>query len=199
MVKFSEDLIRSMRNFKLRMEIEDLLNAYRASLQGLVHREDEIEAAARAELGLGPTDEWPERNDFDPDDPIGELYERSADLDAQAKRGAPMVRKAFLIALFHAWERHCNARLKAKKYLTDRVNEMLLRDGRGALCDEIEVMQLAANCAKHGPGSSAKALFKKRRELFKGVTSDEDATDERLHISDGVLSIFFAAVRSASH
>ena len=198
MVQLSENLIRSMRNFQLRMEIEDLHNAYRASLQGLIHREGEIEAAARAELGLGPADEWPERNDFDPDDPIGELYERSADLDAQAKRGAPMVRKAFLIALFHAWERHCNARLKPKTYHPHDVNQMLWRDGRGAVCDEIETMQLAANCAKHGPGTSAKALFRKRADLFQGVSSDHEASDSKLRISDEVLVGFFAAVREAS-
>lgn len=198
MAPLPDSLIRSMRNFQLRMDVEDLQSAYHSSLKGLVHREDEIEALARAELGIGPTDDWPDRNDDDPDDPIAELYDRSAELDAQAQRGAPMVRKAFLIALFHAWERHLNSRLKRGQYDHQVARKTISDDGHEAQWQSIRELQLAANCAKHGPGTSCSDLYAMRPDLFPRAQSAEKASEGTLAISDETLNVFFDAVFAAS-
>ncbi|ANH05029.1 hypothetical protein shn_13915 [Shinella sp. HZN7] len=178
------------------MDVEDLQSAYRASLAGLKHSEAEIEARVRDELGLGPDDEWPHGDDADPEDPVGSVYERAGELDAQAKRGAPMVRTAFLIALFHAWERHCNTTMKTMTYVTTDVNSVLQRDGHGSSCDDVEYLQLAANCAKHGPGKSCRALFRKRPDLFPTATSETNASHSTLSIEDATLTDFFETILS---
>ncbi|GAA4169453.1 hypothetical protein [Shinella granuli] len=198
MAKLPPNLIRAMRNLQLRMDVEDLQSAYRASLIGLVHRESEIEDMVRAQLGLGPDDPWPDGNEEDPEDPVSLLYARAGELDAQAKRGAPMVRIAFLIALFHAWERHCNARMKTGKYLTENVNVILRGEGHSAFCDALEHLQLAANCAKHGPGRSCSSLFDKRPDLFPNAKSAEKASETTLSVDEDTLMDFFNTVLSVS-
>jgi hypothetical protein len=189
-----------MQNFQIRMDLEDLQSAYGASLAGLVHREAEIEIMVRSQLGLGPDDDWPVGNDDDPEDPISLLYERAGELDAQAKRGAPMVRKAFVIALFHAWERHCNARLRRDHYdhtvVRDRI---LIRDGHAAQWTVIRELQLAANCAKHGPGDSCVDLYNARPDWFPKAKTDSEASEKTLVIGEGTLNRFFAAVLTVSH
>ena len=203
MAKFPPKLIIALQNTRLRMDLEDLQNAYRSSLKGLIHREGEIEAMARAELGIGPGDDWPERNDDDPDDPIGALYDHAGDLDAQAQRGAPMVRKAFLIALFHAWERHLNARLKREQYDHQVARKTIIRDGHAAHWKSIRELHLAANCAKHGPGDSCSDLYAMRPDFFPRVQTAEKAgnampkiepSEATLVIIDDTLSVFFDAV-----
>jgi hypothetical protein len=187
-----------MRNFRLRMDVEDLQNAYRSALKGLHHREYEIENMVRAQLGMGPDDDWPDRNEDDPDDLVSLLYDHAGELDDQAKRGAPMVRKAFLIALFHAWERYCNARLKRERYDHDlAMRRILIRDGHAAQTASFRELQLAANCAKHGQGESCADLFHLRPIFFR--TSSVKKADERtLVIEEETLTRFFRAVVSVS-
>jgi hypothetical protein len=191
-------VVRAIRNFQIRMDIEDLQNAYLSALKGLLHREGEIEAMVRAELNLGPDDDWPDRDEGDLEDPVSLLYEHAGELDAQAKRGAPMVRTAFLIALFHAWERHCNARMNVEKYVTAYVNGVLMREGHESLCETIEYLQLAANCAKHGAGNSGRSLFQKRPEFFPRARTAADASEKTLHITEEALAGFFRVILSAA-
>ena len=179
------------------MDVEDLQSAYHAALGGLLHREAEIESLVRSQLDLGPDDDWPEPSD-DEDDPVSMLYEHAGELDARAKRGAPMVRTAFLIALFHAWERHMNARMKVGKYITANVNAVLVAEGHSAFTETIEHLQLSANCAKHGIGSSGKALFQKRPDLFPGAKTSSEASERKLVITEETLSSFFSAILSVS-
>lgn len=199
MAKFPPEVLRSMRNFWLRMDVDDLENAYQAALKGLVHRETEIEGMVRSQLGLGPDEEWPDRDDDDPDDPIARAYDEAGELSAQAERGAPMVRKAFVIALFHTWERHCNARLAREHYKHDLTTEKILApDGHAAVANVVHELQLTANCAKHGPGTSCRDLYQLRPEFFPRVKSPEKASEKTLLVPADALSRYFSAIRSAA-
>jgi len=198
MSRIPPGVIRAMLKFQLRMDVEDLQNAYRSALSGLVHRENEIEAMVRGQLGIGPEDDWPEPSEGEDDDPISLLYDHAGELDAQAKRGAPMVRKAFLIALFHAWERHCNARLKRDYYGLSAARGMIMRDGHATEWTAIRELQLAANCAKHGPGDSGRDLYAVRPDFFPKAKSAEQANERTLVINEDAMDRYFAAVYALS-
>ncbi|RWX60445.1 hypothetical protein EN780_32000 [Mesorhizobium sp. M4B.F.Ca.ET.089.01.1.1] len=185
MTKLSPTISKAIKQWMFKVDLTDLDEAYAGALQGLQHREDEVETMVRRQLGLGPHDEFPEPNLDDPDDPIGQLYERAGEDSAQAQRGSHLVRKAFLIALFHLWERHKKPRIaRESRAAADRSR-------LNALLDQLE---LAANCAKHPPGRSAKGIYEKRPDLFPRVATVKHASERTLVITPDVLNEFFEAV-----
>lgn len=190
--------LHAVRNYTLRISVEDIHHAYNAAIAGLQHRESEIEESVRRQLGLAPDAPFPDADPYDPDDPIGALYEDAGEQDSQAKRGAPLVRHAFLIALFHLWERHCNAQFKTKDYNSTQANTMLKAAGHESLCLSITELQLAANCAKHGRGPSGGRLFRKRPDFFPHAKDAEQANERTLLISDETLQQFFQIILEAT-
>ena len=102
-----------------KFDLEDLDEAYAGAILGLKNCEDEVEKMARSALGIGPQDKSPPENPDDPDDPVALIYERAGDDDARTNRGAHMVRKTFLIALFHLWERNHKMRYKNVRMSTE--------------------------------------------------------------------------------
>lgn len=198
MAKLPPKLVQQIQRSRLRMDVEDLQGAYLSSLSGLVHREEEIAATVRAALGLREGDDWPDRNDDDPDDPVGALYDHAGDLDEQRRRGAPMIRKAFLIALFHAWERYLNDRLKREQYDHLLARKTLIRDGHAESWSLVRDLQLAANCAKHGPGTACADLYSKRPDFFPRAPTVEKASERTLVISPEALDTFFATILAVS-
>lgn len=193
MAKLPASVLRAISNFRLATEVEDLQSAYEAALKGLIHREAEIEEMVRSQLGIGPQEPWPDVVGGE-DDPIADLYDYAGELDNQAKRGAPMVTKAFVIVLFHAWERHMNTRFKSEKYQKHQVRKELTAAGHGELFKTIEILQLCANCAKHGPGDSGRELFKKRPDLFPKIRDKEAPGEKTLVVPESLIREFFTTV-----
>lgn len=198
MAPFPSAVRQAMLNYMLRMDVEDLHAAYQAALVGLVHRQDEIEAYARDRLGLGPDDPWPDANQDDPDDPIGLLYDDAGEMDARAQRGAPMVRSAFLIALFHAWEKHWNMRLGHKHYARKEIEALLKADGKAEVVSIIHRLQLTANCAKHSTGDACKCLHGIDPSFFPRLRTGAAPSERSLVIEPDILEGFFAAVLSVT-
>lgn len=194
MPRFTPSVRRAMMNFQLRMDVEDLHGAYRAALTGLRHRESEIEAFVRGGLGIGPDDPWPEADDTGSDDPIALMYEMAGEMDAQTKRGVSMVREAFLIALFHVWERYCNRRLNTKKYDYRRVEDLLIADGFEKSVEIVDILQLTANCAKHSAGNSCSLLSAKRPSSFPRLSVGKAPSHTTLAIGADELDGFFNEV-----
>ncbi|MEQ8448247.1 MAG: hypothetical protein RIB97_01035 [Nitratireductor sp.] len=176
--------------------LDDIVAAYRAAARAHVSRPEEIETEVRRRVGIGPEDQFPDRDDDDAEDPIGRLYDEAGELEEQAGRGAHLVRKAFLIALFHHWERHCNAELKWNKYSHPR--EWLSERGKSAYAKEILELERAANCAKHGPGHSCENLYKMSCSLFPTVSTAAKASELNLVIEEPTLERFFTVVRNAA-
>lgn len=176
--------------------LDDIVAAYRAAAKAHSSRPEEIEAEVRRRLGIGPDDPFPDRDDGDEEDPVGRLYDEAGEMEKQAGRGAHLVRKAFLIALFHHWERHCNAELERKDYAHPR--GWLSERGKSAYAKEILELERAANCAKHGPGHSCQNLFRMAPSRFPTMTTAAKASERVLVIEESTLERFFATVRSAA-
>ncbi|CDX40007.1 hypothetical protein MPLA_320018 [Mesorhizobium sp. ORS 3359] len=176
--------------------LDDMVAAYRAAAKAHSRRPDEVEAEVRRYLGIGPNDPFPNRDDDAEEDPVGRLYDQAGEMEQQAGRGAHLVRKAFLIALFHHWERHCNAELKRKDYSHPR--GWLSERGKSAYAKEILELERAANCAKHGPGHSCQNLFKMSPSLFPTISTAAKASEQVLVIDESTLERFFAALRNAA-
>lgn len=176
--------------------LDDIIAAYRAAAKAHSGRSDEIEFEVRRRLGIGPTDPFPDRNDDDEDDPVGRLYDEAGELEEQADRGSHLVRKAFLIALFHHWERHCNAELKRPKYSLPK--SWLGKRGKSEFAKGILELERAANCAKHGPGHSCRDLFRTTPSLFPKAKDETKANERTLIIDDATLDRFFEIVRHAA-
>ncbi|MGO4173738.1 hypothetical protein [Bosea sp. TAF32] len=187
----------SFRAYVFNQTLRHMHAAYRAAAKALAHRSQEIEVYVRRELGLEPGDPFPDRDDDDDElDYIGRLYDEASDLEYEARNGAHLVRKAFLIALFHHWERHCNRELKRDSYAHPR--QWLNQRGRSELAKEILELSRAANCAKHGPGHSCSDLFKTSPHLFPRVTPAIKPSENTLEIDEATLERFFTAVRKAA-
>lgn len=185
-----------MRAWQFRRTLDDIETAYHAAARVHASRPDEIELEVRTHLRLGADDPFPDRNDDDEFDPIGRQYDEAGEKDEQAGRGAHIVRKAFLIALFHHWERYCNARLQRAKY--GHPSMLLNEMGRSGYAKAVKQLEHAANCAKHGPGHSCESLYKKRPDLFPGVGSAQRASESSMVVTEKTLEEFFATIKKVT-
>lgn len=186
MAKLPRATVLAIAREMFRYDLNDLDEAYANSLHGIESQGGEIEAMVRSKLGLDPSDEFPDPDLDDPDDPIALLYEHAGELDQQTRRSAHIVRKAFLISLFHLWERH---------HMPPPVKS-LGKEQRRRLFSKLNQLRLAANTAKHTPGPSAEKLFKLRPDLFPRLASGRTPSESLLVISPDVLNEFFEAVWS---
>jgi hypothetical protein len=185
-----------IRRWLFQQALDDIVAAYRAAAKAHTNRPQEIEAEARRRLSIGPDDPWPDWDYSDEEDPIARLYDDAGEMEEQANRGAHLVRKAFLIALFHHWERHCNAELQQTKYSHPR--RWLESRGKGSYARDILELERAANCAKHGPGHSCRDLFNTKPTLFPTLAEGQNASERALLIDEATLDRFFAVVREAA-
>lgn len=109
-------------------------------------------------------------------------------------------REAFLISLYHFWERELLKMMK-KTHYTDQDTFAFLKN-RGLSPDELNLtaLRLAANVAKHSGGKSADDLYKVRPDLFDTAEMakwNDKPGHEYLLITDQVLETFFEAVRKS--
>lgn len=170
----------AIQNWLFKRDLEDIRAAYDAAAISLVGKAEEIEADARKQLGMSPEDPWPERDDDDEFDAVGRLYDEAGENEEKFSRAEHIVRKAFLISLFHLWERYCNHRMKKRDYEPELVARWLFQTGRGHLAKELNHLRLTANCAKHGPGDSCEILQPLRPDLFPNIADPKRATDATL-------------------
>lgn len=110
-------------------------------------------------------------------------------------------REAFLISLYHFWEREVLKRMKKKKRYADQEVFAFLRDS-GCSPDEAKLaaLRLSANVAKHSGGTSADQLHKLRPELFdtrEMAKWNDKPGHEYLLITHDVLEMFFEALRES--
>lgn len=144
---------------------------------------------------LGSEDPWPERNDSDYYDPVGSAYDSASDLAATIDGAEAPLRTIFAAALFHLWERHCNAILGNKaNYSTKAPGNLRVNSKYSDVAAVLQELELVANCSKHGPGHSARRLFALRSELFPRATLPEHAGHLTLVLSEDDLRRYFWAV-----
>jgi hypothetical protein len=179
-----------------KITLDHIESAYKLAAKAHANASDEIEQIGRRDLGIGPYDPWPDRNEDDEYDHVGRTYDDMEAARTEAWYGAEIVRKAFLVSLFHAWERFANAETGMKQY--GHPKKWLVARGHQDCARSIVEMQKAANCAKHGPGNSCKELFRLRRDLFPDVLDAARASESKLRIDHDLLMRFFEMVRKAA-
>lgn len=179
----------------LDLRLDELQTARTAAINALARNDGEMEAMVRRRLGLANDDPWPDGDPSDPDDPISNLYDDAAEHSARSQSAAVLTRKAFLIVLFHLWERHCTSAMKRKRYDHDEVVAWLKAIGK-PVRDELKLraLELACHCAKHGAGNSSARLWNIRPDLFQGTQTVATASDRNLVISDETLDDFYNLV-----
>ncbi|HCE21989.1 MAG TPA: hypothetical protein DF282_05665 [Hyphomonas sp.] len=186
-----------MAKFRLDMAVSDLWNAYEAALSGLRAQQDEIEETVRWRHNIGKDDELPGWADA-MDDELARTYEWASEKNESAVRGIEMVGTAFLIALFHLWERHCNVIQQRAVFSTSAPKQMEFKPAYRREKATLEELELAANCAKHGVGRSCAVLFQQSPHLFTDAARRKGPSHLNLAVPESRLIEYFDAVRSAA-
>lgn len=103
--------------------------------------------------------------------------------------------QAFLIALFHFWERCTIAWCGISRYEHGQVMAWLRENGGDPDPDALRRLELACHCAKHGAGPSANKLYAIAPDHF----SEADEIDSQsLRIGKTRMEAYFAAVFRAA-
>ena len=110
-----------------------------------------------------------------------------------------LIRLAFVISLHHYVEQQMGERLPDKKYVQSKAFHRLKSRGWNPLEKELNELRLAANCAKHSEGSSAKQLYILRPDMFRVPKSKKEFQPgyDSLALSDGHVDAFFNAVKQS--
>jgi hypothetical protein len=110
-----------------------------------------------------------------------------------------LIRLAFVISLHHYIEQQIGERLPDKKYVQSEAFVWLKSRGWKPLEKELNELRLAANCAKHSGGSSAKQLYILRPDMFRVPESKKPFQPgySSLALSDRHVDAFFDAVRQS--
>lgn len=179
--------------------LEEVGVAYRASRDGLRREKRSAEATMRERCGLAS------------DDPIEEgeagecglnfaegFWEQVGDLEREAEIAETVIRGAFIIALFHFWERQTNRWLQRKRYEATPTIAFLQAHGRTPDAAQLELLHHLANCLKHGPGTSCDLLQAMAPQLFDPApTPASPASDEDLRIDDALVEGFLKTIQNA--
>lgn len=181
-----------------RFSLEELSNAYRTSMMVFEQRAASAEEVVRQQWGLSPDEPAPEV-DYDEDGaPAFDFGEAVGEIEAEARSSQALVRTAFVVALFHFWERQANAwqAIPGEKYNHAATMAWLHRSGIQPRTEDLLTLQHVANCAKHGPGKSCDALAARCLDLFDlnrhGIV--ETPSDHNLLVTAKLVDAFFEAV-----
>ena len=138
-----------------------------------------------------------------------------------AEKNIELVREAFIISLYHLWERFCVAVVRANKpsdepeaalskeeirafheeaisFKPKMVVEQLIDAGLPIDAERIDLLRLTANVAKHSAGKSAQDLYAVRADFFNPEAVEAfGVTFETLQITDDMIDRFFDAVETS--
>lgn len=174
--------------------------AYRATMDSLQARHDDVEARARTYHGLKPDEPVPDPVYDDEGDAPWEFWEEVGEQQRGIRRSADIVRMSFAVALFHYFEKHAAdwvPVIKGKDHLQEVENWLTCRGFTPEMAT-IRELKLVANILKHGPGDSAKRLFKIHPEMFEqvdlGPKINFKPSDKNLIITKENLERYFRAV-----
>ncbi|MHC2435292.1 hypothetical protein [Bradyrhizobium sp. USDA 4451] len=197
---FSKSYGTGMWGWLFRYQLGELRRAYRAAreasdveLKELEKKWEELES--RVDAGTAQLVEQDEEGNV-----VIDWGEQAGEAFSEIEGVQRIYREAFLISLYHFWERELLKVMKKTQY-KDQDTFAFLKN-RGLSPDEpsLTALRLAANVAKHSGGKSADDLYKVRPDLFdtKEMAKWNDKPGhEYLLITDQVLDTFFEAVRKS--
>jgi hypothetical protein len=181
---------------------EEISRAYQMSINVQINRKTDAEAVVRKRYRMKPDEPIPEVEYGEDGEPSNDFMEEVGELEQEADSTAQTIRAAFLIGLFHFWERHSNRWVGRQAYNRRKVVAWLRNQGCSPNDALLKDLELAANCAKHGPGKSANQLFARRPDLFQRPEVNHplvpfEPSDQSLKINSETLRVFFDAVEKS--
>jgi hypothetical protein len=182
---------------------EELSRAYHTSINMHADRKADAEATVRRRYRMTPDEVIPEVEYDEHGEPSHDFWEDVSEVEREADSTAQIIRTAFLNGLCHFWEKHSNRWISRQAYDHKKVMAWLKRQGYSPDDEALKDLELAANCAKHGPGKSASQLLARRPDLFtipeiiNHPLAPFKASDESLNIDGKALQAFFDVVRQS--
>jgi hypothetical protein len=165
---------RTLYGMAFEFGLEEISRAYQSTMNAHAELAASAEAIVRKRYGLTAEQSVPEVEYADDGEPSHDFWEEVGQLENEAHSSIEIIRAAFLIGLFHFWEKHSIRWVDKPAYHHDAVMAWLKTQGYAPDADRLKELELAANCAKHGPGKSCNKLFACRPDLFR--QGDEDTS-----------------------
>lgn len=191
-------MISKMDGIRFAIAYSNLQTAYRATKEGLRHRASASESIARNLWGLGPNDEMPCEPDENGWSLKEDFWSVVGDIERESETAEEHVREAFVIALFHLWERQANRWCGTNQYDEQKAFHQLRAIKREPWEDRLRGLRLVANCLKHGRSTSPKGacnqLFAECPQLFLSNAAAGPPSNEYLLLTDEVVDGMFEAV-----
>ena len=159
--------------------------AYRTSVAAFSEQLRELDENYRALEQDAIDGMLPEPFDGEPDE--FELIDYQRATVGEALRE---IRQAFLVALYHYWERSV-VRWTKTKYVANDAYAWLVKAGAHPDEKGLEQLRNIVNCIKHDDGSG---LWKLRRELLPGVNTKKAAREVHLALTDDIVEEYFTTV-----
>jgi len=169
--------LKTVRRALFDDRIGRLRSAFRAACAPFSDELDEVQREAdahqrRVEEG---TARW---TDYDEETGIGRDYgEEFGERRQEAEEALLLVRKAFVIAIYHLWERGARRWAPQKKKKPNHSDLVAALTDAAIVIDKagLEELRLLVNCLKHN-SDDARKLYGLRRDLF-----DDDFDPDAIH------------------
>jgi hypothetical protein len=201
MVDDAPKIPRKAWGWRYHYGLNQLHEAYRSSrhLSDTEMERVKAESVARQKLVDAGEAVWVEEDEdgF----PVYDYGDHLGDRMCEAESILSIVRSAFAISIYHYFESMIWPQLKRggqKKFEHDKAVEWLRKPNWQPDVEALEVLRLAANCAKHGEGNSAQKLWEKREDMFderiKGWGAEP--SNETLSLTDDHITEFFRTARA---
>lgn len=188
------ELPLGLHGFLFEEGLKRLEDAYMATVEALAHQKQ------RATEGVQKTYDPP--GEFSPGEVFteeqllsGDYHDEVSMLDEEFEETSRLIRDAFVITLFHFWERQAARWVYNPRgsYVHADIMAWLERNGFKPDTDAMQRLQRAANCLKHGPGDACRALHGTDPTLFEPPMLDK-TPNSRMRITAEVLHEMFAVV-----
>jgi hypothetical protein len=132
------------------------------------------------------------------DDATGQTFDFGEYIGEQisnADETLRIVREAFLLSLYHYWEKQVRGWMKVKDYKQDKALPWLTAEGLTPDKNNLDVLRMAANCIKH----NNQVLYKRYPKFFDAsrIVGPTPDLHDALRIDDEHLDVFFHAVRAS--
>jgi hypothetical protein len=191
-------MITKMDAVRFAMDYSAVKAAYDAVREGLHERSLAAEKITREKWGLAPGEELSKEADEQGWSSNEEFWVQVGEVETESGAAVEIIREAFVIALFHVWERNANRWCGVDNYNEDGTFALLKALGRDPNKDKLITLKLLANCLNHGksskPSGACNQLHVKCPNLFNLANPSEQPSDSNLVISEALLDDLFQAV-----
>lgn len=184
-------MISKMDAIRFAIGLETIRTAYRATREGLDERARNAESMTRDRWGLAADEEPSDDPAEDGWSPRGQFWIEVGEVQSESTSAEEAIRQAFIIALFHFWERNANRWCGGlHNYDENKTFEALKAIGRHPEEEGLRLLKLLANCLKHGASPRPSGACNQLHKLYPDLFQLEPVVGERAHQpSDEHLSV----------